>query len=82
MLLALLDAADRGVRVRLLLDDFNLYGRAPALAAVRAHPNIEVRLFNPASNFVAATRSNYSSTSAASIIACMIRPSSSTTPSR
>ena len=47
MLLALLDAADRGVRVRLLLDDFNLYGRDPALAAVRAHPNIEVRLFNP-----------------------------------
>jgi hypothetical protein len=34
------------------------------------------------SNFVAATRSTYSSTSAGSIIACMTRPSSSTTPSR
>jgi cardiolipin synthase C len=47
MLLALLDAADRGVRVRLLLDDFNLDGQDLTLAAVRAHPNIEVRLFNP-----------------------------------
>jgi putative cardiolipin synthase len=47
MLLALLDAAARGVRVRLLLDDLNLDGQDSTLAAVRAHPNIEVRLFNP-----------------------------------
>jgi len=45
---ALRRAADRGVRVRLLLDDNNC---RPALdtvlAALDAHPNIEVRLFNP-----------------------------------
>ena len=44
---ALKDAADRGVRVRLLLDDNNTSGLDPALAALDAHPNIEVRLFNP-----------------------------------
>ncbi|WP_292936546.1 phospholipase D family protein [Noviherbaspirillum sp.] len=41
------DAADRGVRVRLLLDDNNTSGLDPVLAALDAHPNIEVRLFNP-----------------------------------
>lgn len=40
-------AADRGVRVRLLLDDSNTSGLDPILAALDAHPNIEVRLFNP-----------------------------------
>src|SRR4029434_20887 len=40
-------AADRGVRVRLLLDDNNTAGLDPLLAALDAHPNIEVRLFNP-----------------------------------
>lgn len=44
---ALKDAADRGVRVRLLLDDNNTSGLDPALAALDAHPLIEVRLFNP-----------------------------------
>lgn len=43
----LLDAADRGVRVRLLLDDLNAHGKDSALAALDRHPNIEVRLFNP-----------------------------------
>jgi putative cardiolipin synthase len=43
----LVRAADRGVRVRLLLDDINLGGRDAILAAVNAHPNIEIRLFNP-----------------------------------
>jgi len=43
----LCDAADRGVRVRLLLDDNNTSGLDPALAALDSHPNIEVRLFNP-----------------------------------
>ncbi len=36
-----------GVRVRLLLDDNDTYGLDPTLAALDAHPNIEVRLFNP-----------------------------------
>lgn len=44
---ALRRAADRGVRVRLLLDDNNTAGLDPLLAALDAHPNIEVRLFNP-----------------------------------
>lgn len=44
---ALVDAADRGVRVRLLLDDNNTSGLDALLAAIDAHPRIEVRLFNP-----------------------------------
>ncbi len=44
---AMLEAANRGVRVRLLLDDNNTAGLDPILAALDAHPNIEVRLFNP-----------------------------------
>lgn len=44
---ALKTAADRGVRVRLLLDDNNTLGLDTTLAALDSHPNIEVRLFNP-----------------------------------
>jgi putative cardiolipin synthase len=44
---ALRAAADRGVRVRLLLDDNNTSGLDATLAQLDAHPNIEVRLFNP-----------------------------------
>jgi putative cardiolipin synthase len=44
---ALHRAARRGVRVRLLLDDNQTAGLDPALAALDAHPNIEVRVFNP-----------------------------------
>ena len=40
-------AADRGVRVRLLLDDNTTAGIDERLAALDTHPNIEVRLFNP-----------------------------------
>ena len=40
-------AAERGVRVRLLLDDINSFGFDPSLLALDNHPNIEVRLFNP-----------------------------------
>ena len=42
-----LRAADRGVRVRLLLDDLNVRGSRSVLAALDSHPLIEVRLFNP-----------------------------------
>ncbi|HJS47930.1 MAG TPA: phospholipase D family protein [Gemmatimonadales bacterium] len=45
--LALVEAADRGVRVRLLLDDHVTAGLDPLLAAMDAHPRIQVRLFNP-----------------------------------
>jgi putative cardiolipin synthase len=40
-------AADRGVRVRLLIDDMDARAKNAGLAALDAHPNIEVRLFNP-----------------------------------
>lgn len=40
-------AAERGVRIRLLLDDNGIAGLDRALAALDAHPQIEVRLFNP-----------------------------------
>ncbi len=40
-------AAQRGVRVRILLDDANTGGLDATLAALDAHPNIEVRLYNP-----------------------------------
>jgi putative cardiolipin synthase len=46
----LVRAADRGVRVRVLLDDINLSGRDAPIAALDAHPNIEVRIFNPFAN--------------------------------
>jgi putative cardiolipin synthase len=41
------DAAARGVRVRLLLDDNNTAGMDGIIAALDSHPAIEVRLFNP-----------------------------------
>src|SRR3989442_7453966 len=44
---ALRRAADGGVRGRLLPDKNNTAGLDPVLAALDAHPNIEVRLFNP-----------------------------------
>ena len=43
----LLAAADRGVRVRLLIDDYWASGHDPAFQAIDAHPNIEIRVFNP-----------------------------------
>jgi len=43
----LLQAADRGVRVRLLVDDMDLSGRDLNAAALDNHPNVEVRIFNP-----------------------------------
>ena len=47
LLQRLLAAADRGVRVRLLLDDLDTSGKDDALMMIDAHPNIEIRLFNP-----------------------------------
>jgi putative cardiolipin synthase len=43
----LMRTADRGVRVRVLLDDINLKGRDAVIASLDAHPNIKIRLFNP-----------------------------------
>lgn len=47
MLIRTIAAADRGVRVRLLIDDLILIGKDKTLAALDRHPNIEVSLFNP-----------------------------------
>ncbi|WP_198341798.1 phospholipase D family protein [Oceanisphaera avium] len=46
----LLRAADRGVRVRMLLDDFGHYGQERLFRALIKHPNISIRLFNPFNN--------------------------------
>jgi putative cardiolipin synthase len=43
----LLEAADRGVRVRLLLDDIFTTVDDDAFIVLNQHPNIELRLFNP-----------------------------------
>ena len=43
----LIEAADRGVKVRVLVDDLDARAMNAGLAAVAAHPNVEVRLFNP-----------------------------------
>lgn len=40
-------AAERGVRVRILLDDNGIAGLDNILAQLNQHPNIEVRIFNP-----------------------------------
>ncbi|WP_162454722.1 phospholipase D-like domain-containing protein [Pseudoxanthomonas kalamensis] len=42
-----LDAADRGVRVRILVDDLDARAKNRGFAALDAHPRIEVRLYNP-----------------------------------
>ena len=44
---ALAEAASRGVRVRVLIDDSNGAGREAEIYALAASPNIEIRLFNP-----------------------------------
>ena len=47
LLAAALYAADRGVRVRLLVDDLNFDDAKRLMAALSTHPKIEVRVFNP-----------------------------------
>jgi putative cardiolipin synthase len=44
---ALLRAADRGVRVRLLLDDIFTGGYDAGMAGLDTHPNFSIRIFNP-----------------------------------
>src|SRR4029079_11055978 len=68
---ALLKAADRGVRVRVLLDDAGSFGRDAQIRTLAGYPNVELRLFNPfayrgtvnfvhvAEFFADATRLNY-----------------------
>jgi putative cardiolipin synthase len=47
LLQSLLDAADRGVRIRMLVDDINRRRTDPAFAVLDQHSNIEIRVFNP-----------------------------------
>ncbi|MEO8565780.1 MAG: phospholipase D family protein [Betaproteobacteria bacterium] len=68
---ALLKAADRGVRVRVLLDDAGSFGRDAQIRTLAGYPNVQLRLFNPfayrgnvgfvhgAEFFADATRLNY-----------------------
>ena len=44
---ALLRAADRGVRVRVLVDDFLIDAPPKAMIALARHPNIDIRIYNP-----------------------------------
>src|SRR5690606_21548327 len=43
-------AAERGVRVRMLLDDINTSGKDASLLALDSHDNIEIRAYNPFRN--------------------------------
>lgn len=43
----LVAAAERGVKVRVMLDDINLNEREDLLVTLDAHPNISIRIFNP-----------------------------------
>lgn len=47
MLSELLKAADRGVKVRVLLDDQNGTKLDPQIKALITHPNISIKLYNP-----------------------------------
>ncbi|WCM18344.1 phospholipase D family protein [Paraburkholderia bryophila] len=47
---ALLRAADRGVRVRVLLDDLGTNADDQVLLAISSHPNVKIKLFNPVAN--------------------------------
>ena len=46
----LLEAADRGVHVRVLVDDFMLKTPSAMLSAMDGHPNFEIKVYNPTSN--------------------------------
>ena len=47
---SLYNAAERGVRVRLLLDDLKASDHNPQLHILNQHENVEIRLFNPSPN--------------------------------
>ena len=46
----IIEAADRGVRVRILVDDINMGSRDASFKIFNSHPNITVRIFNPLAN--------------------------------
>ncbi len=46
----LLRAADRGVKVRVLVDDIMVEADADDLLALNAHPNFSIKIYNPSAN--------------------------------
>jgi phosphatidylserine/phosphatidylglycerophosphate/cardiolipin synthase-like enzyme len=46
----LIRAADRGVQVRILIDDIMVEADAEDLLALNAHPNLSIKVYNPAAN--------------------------------
>lgn len=54
-----LAAADRGVKVRILIDDIFHSGRDVGYATIDLHPNVQVRVFNPMGNRGFAKNLNY-----------------------
>src|SRR5512142_2345762 len=44
---ALLRAADRGVKVRVLVDDLLIDATPESMLALAQHPNIDIRIYNP-----------------------------------
>ena len=46
----LLRAADRGVTIRVLVDDFLIDARDKTLLLLAAHPRVHIRIYNPNSN--------------------------------
>ncbi len=46
----LLRAADRGVKVRIIVDDIMVEAEAEELLALDAHPNLEIKIYNPTAN--------------------------------
>jgi putative cardiolipin synthase len=47
MTIRLLAAADRGVAVRILVDDLKLHRSTHTVASLSLHPNVDIRVFNP-----------------------------------
>ncbi len=46
----LLRAADRGIQVRIIIDDVMVDADADELLALNAHPNLSIKIYNPTSN--------------------------------
>jgi putative cardiolipin synthase len=59
MMRALRNAAEHGVRVRLLVDDLYTSGEDPLLSSLASFSNIEIRLFNPFPNWRGALWSRF-----------------------
>jgi phosphatidylserine/phosphatidylglycerophosphate/cardiolipin synthase-like enzyme len=59
LLRAVREAAERGVRVRILLDDFHSTGRDAVVMRMALVPNVEMRMFNPLAGARASTMGRF-----------------------